>query len=140
MRVPPPFNPLPKAASQHQKTKPNVMNHSGKIKRTECIQLRVSKDEKLQIFANANGNGNVSVWLRTMALNPNSCHHKKLYKEIKQDPALVSEVARIGNNLNQIARYMNSAKKSGSLVDLVAVQAQIVQMNALLSALTKSAA
>ncbi|NMR82208.1 plasmid mobilization relaxosome protein MobC [Vibrio parahaemolyticus] len=114
-----------------------MMNHSGKIRRTECIQLRVSKDEKLQIFANANGN--VSVWLRTMALNPNSCHHKKLYKEIKQDPALVSEVARIGNNLNQIARYINIEKKSGLLVDLVAVQAQLVQINTLLSALIKLA-
>ncbi|MDF4583059.1 plasmid mobilization relaxosome protein MobC [Vibrio parahaemolyticus] len=118
------------------------MNHSGKIRRTECIQLRVSKDEKLQIFANANANanGNVSVWLRTMALNPNSCHHKKRYKEIKQDPALVSGVARIGNNLNQVARYINTAKKAGLLIDLIAVQAQLVQTNALLSALIKSAA
>ncbi|MGM6300844.1 plasmid mobilization relaxosome protein MobC [Vibrio parahaemolyticus] len=116
------------------------MNHSGKIRRTECIQLRVSKDEKLQIFANANANGNVSVWLRTMALNPNSCHHKKRYKEIKQDPALLREVARIGNNLNQVARYINTAKKAGLLIDLMAVQAQLVQMNALLSALIKSAA
>lgn len=118
------------------------MNHSGKIRRTECIQLRVSKDEKLQIFANANANanGNVSVWLRTMALNPNSCHHKKRYKEIKQDPALVSEVARIGNNLNQVARYINTVKKAGLLIDLMAVQAQLVQTNALLSALIKSAA
>ncbi|ELI5430957.1 plasmid mobilization relaxosome protein MobC [Vibrio parahaemolyticus] len=114
-----------------------MMNHSGKKRRTECIQLRVSKDEKLQIFANANGN--VSVWLRTMALKPNSCHHKKQYKEIKQDPVLLREVARIGNNLNQIARYMNSAKKSGLLVDLVAVQAQLVQINTLLSALIKLA-
>ncbi|ENE9929402.1 plasmid mobilization relaxosome protein MobC [Vibrio parahaemolyticus] len=121
-----------------------MMNHSGKIRRTECIQLRVSKDEKLQIFANANANananGNVSVWLRTMALNPNSCHHKKRYKEIKQDPALVIEVARIGNNLNQVARYINTAKKAGLLIDLMAVQAQLVQTNALLSALIKSAA
>lgn len=113
------------------------MNHSGKIRRTESIQLRVTKDEKLQIFANANGN--VSVWLRTIALNPDTNPHRVIYQELKQDPALVREVARIGINLNQVARYINSAKKSGLLVDLVAVQAQLVQMNALLSALIKLA-
>ncbi|WP_050567212.1 MobC family plasmid mobilization relaxosome protein [Vibrio owensii] len=109
------------------------MNHSGKINRTECIQLRVTKDEKLQIFAHANGN--VSDWLRTIALDPGTNPHRVIYKELKQDPALVREIARIGNNLNQVARYINSAKKSGSLVDVVAVQAQLVQMNTLLSRL-----
>jgi hypothetical protein len=113
------------------------MNHSGKINRTECIQLRVTKDEKLQIFAYANGN--VSDWLRTIALDPDMNPRRTIYKEFRQDPALVQQVARIGNNLNQVARCINSAKKSGSLVDLVAVQAQLVQMNALLSALIKLA-
>ncbi|EIN9986610.1 plasmid mobilization relaxosome protein MobC [Vibrio parahaemolyticus] len=114
-----------------------MMNHSGKIKRTECIQLRVSKEEKFQIFAHANGN--VSDWLRTIALEPDTNPHRTVYKELKQDPALVRQVARIGNNLNQIARYMNIEKKSGLLVDLVAVQAQLVQINTLLSALIKLA-
>ncbi len=112
-----------------------MVNHSGKINRTECIQLRVTKEEKLQIFANANGN--VSVWLRTMALDPNINPHRTFYKELKQDPALVRQVARIGNNINQIARYINTVKKAGSLVDIVAVQAQLVQMNTLLSNLIK---
>ncbi|MDE1210475.1 MobC family plasmid mobilization relaxosome protein [Vibrio aestuarianus] len=112
-----------------------MMTHIKKTTRTECIQLRVTKEEKQQIFANANGNA--SVWLRTVALNPDSCHHKARYKELKQDPALVRQLALIGNNINQIARYINGAKKSGSLVDLVAVQAQLVQMNALLSTLIK---
>ncbi|PMM19571.1 hypothetical protein BCT58_19800 [Vibrio lentus] len=107
------------------------------MRRTECIQLRVTKEEKLQIFTNANGN--VSVWLRTIALDPDVNPRRTIYKELKQDPVLVRQVARIGNNLNQITRYMNSAKKSGSLVDLVAVQAQLVQMNALLSTLIKLA-
>ncbi len=113
------------------------MNHCGKIRRTEVIQLRVTKDEKLQIFAHANGN--ISDWLRTIALDPDINPLRTIYKEFRQDPALVREIARIGNNLNQVARYINSAKKSGSLVDLVAVQAQLVQMNALLSALIKLA-
>ncbi|WP_282174928.1 plasmid mobilization relaxosome protein MobC [Vibrio diabolicus] len=111
------------------------MNHSGKINRTECIQLRVTKEEKLQIFANANGN--VSVWLRNMALDPNISPHRVFYKELKQDPALVRQVARIGNNINQIARYINTVNKAGCLVDIVAVQAQLVQMNTLLSSLIK---
>ena len=113
------------------------MNHSGKIRRTESIQLRVSIEEKLQIFVHANGN--VSDWLRTIALDPDINPSRTIYKELKQDPALVREVARIGNNLNQVARYINSAKKTGLLIDLVAVQAQLVQMNTLLSALIKLA-
>ncbi|PSV38373.1 MULTISPECIES: MobC family plasmid mobilization relaxosome protein [Photobacterium] len=113
------------------------MNHSGKIYRTECIQLRVTKDEKRQIFTHANGN--VSDWLRSIALYPDINPCRTIHRELKQDPALVREVAKIGNNLNQVARYINSVKKSGSLVDVVAVQAQLVQMNTLLSSLIKSA-
>ena len=111
------------------------MIRSNKTTRTECIQLRVTQEEKQQIVANARGN--ISVWLRTVALNPGSCQHKARYKELKQDPALVRQVALIGNNVNQIARYINTVKKAGTLVDVVTVQAQLVQMNSLLSSLIK---
>ncbi|EGQ9293150.1 plasmid mobilization relaxosome protein MobC [Vibrio vulnificus] len=111
------------------------MIRNNKTTRTECIQLRVTQEEKQQIVANAHGN--MSEWLRAVALNPDSCHHKARYKELKQDPALVRQVARIGNNVNQIARYINTVKKAGTLVDVVAVQAQLVQINSLLSNLIK---
>ncbi|KMV30373.1 hypothetical protein AB733_11910 [Photobacterium swingsii] len=110
-----------------------MMNCIKKVTRTEYIQLRVTKEEKQQIFANANGN--TSMWLRAVALSPNTCHAKARYKIFKQDPALIRHVALIGNNINQIARHINSVKKSGSLVDLVAVQAQLVLMNSQLSTL-----
>ncbi|HCE1526044.1 TPA: plasmid mobilization relaxosome protein MobC, partial [Vibrio parahaemolyticus] len=74
--------------------------------RLEMIQVRVTKDEKDQIFANANGNA--SRWLRDLGLNPNSLVNKPRYKELKQDPKLVKEVASIGNNINQIARQINT--------------------------------
>ncbi|EMP3076150.1 MULTISPECIES: plasmid mobilization relaxosome protein MobC [Vibrio] len=104
--------------------------------RLEMIQVRVTKDEKDQIFANANGNA--SRWLRDLGLNPNSLVNKPRYKELKQDPKLVKEVASIGNNINQIARQINTVKKTtGGALNLIAVQARLAETNELLSKLIK---
>jgi len=45
-------------------------------------------------------------------------------KVIKHDPALVREIAMIGNNINQIARYFNIEKSSNGL-DVIALLAAI---------------
>jgi hypothetical protein len=111
------------------------MSKSKKPVRTELIQVRVTEDEKLLIQSNANGN--VSDWFRTFGLDPKSPHHKAKYRELKQDPALVAEVAKIGNNINQLARLVNSAKKSGSMIDLISVQARLAESNDLMSKLIK---
>ena len=37
----------------------------------------------------------------------------------KGDPALVAEVARLGNNLNQVAKWANTYKKSADAVEVI---------------------
>ena len=111
------------------------MSKSKKPARTKLIQVRVTEDEKQKIEANANGN--VSDWFRQFGLDPKSYHNRPRYKEFKQDPELVRQVALAGNNLNQIARYINSRKKQGVDLDLVLLQAKLVETNELLSQLIK---
>jgi uncharacterized protein (UPF0210 family) len=45
-------------------------------------------------------------------------------KVIKHDPALVREIAKIGNNVNQIARWCNVEKTTNGL-DILALLAAI---------------
>lgn len=97
--------------------------------------MRVTQDEKDQILANAEGN--VSDWFRSFGLNPKSPHTKPRYREAKQDPKLVRQVALIGNNINQLARQVNTIKKEGGTLNLVAVQARLAEANELLSELIK---
>lgn len=44
------------------------------------------------------------------------------------DPELVAALARIGCNVNQIARALNIAMKSSGSVDVLAVQAQLISI------------
>ena len=70
-------------------------------KRTKEIKIRLTSDEfaKLQ----QRRTKNLAGWLRDLALGA---------VPIRQaDPALVHQVARIGSNLNQIARHANTEKK-----------------------------
>nr|WP_272487364.1 MobC family plasmid mobilization relaxosome protein [Citrobacter braakii]WBU75728.1 MobC family plasmid mobilization relaxosome protein [Citrobacter braakii] len=39
------------------------------------------------------------------------------------DPALIQQLAKIGNNLNQIARALNECRKAGDVVEVVEVLA-----------------
>ena len=42
------------------------------------------------------------------------------------DPALLLQIARVGNLLNQVARSANESRKSGSILDLVQVLAVLL--------------
>lgn len=48
----------------------------------------------------------------------------------KADPALVTGVAKIGNNLNQMARALNECRLIGDAVQLVEVAAQLAAIRA----------
>ncbi len=53
----------------------------------------------------------------------------KLTKPIAVDPALIAEVARVGNNLNQLARWANTYKSASDamqvLIALNAIERQL---------------
>lgn len=45
------------------------------------------------------------------------------------DPMLLAAVARAGNNLNQIARAMNTDRKAGRAIDLIAVRTLLMTLD-----------
>jgi hypothetical protein len=84
----------------------------------------------------------LSDWLREqisdgdIQQNPTKCRPRRIRETVrnyqKVDPELVRELARIGNNLNQIARQINQAVARESkievasfLVALTAIQAEL---------------
>ncbi|MGU3398260.1 MobC family plasmid mobilization relaxosome protein [Brucellaceae bacterium D45D] len=49
----------------------------------------------------------------------------------KVDPELIRAIARIGSNLNQIARWLNTAQRQGnvSAIDAIALSARLVSLD-----------
>ncbi len=45
------------------------------------------------------------------------------------DPMLLAAVARAGNNLNQIARAMNTDRKAGRAIDLIAARTLLMTLD-----------
>lgn len=80
--------------------------------RDKKVQIRMSADEKALILERAQG-ADISTFLRDLGLG-----HKPKIPEKKPrvvihsaDPELVREVAKIGNNINQIAKHLNLTKE-----------------------------
>lgn len=54
------------------------------------------------------------------------------------DHRLLVQVARAGNNLNQIARALNAARRSGAPLDALAVLAELIEIDRALRAALES--
>lgn len=88
------------------------------MKRTKTIRFRVNEEELKAIEERADGN--ISSWLRDLALNQRKRRKPKL-----ADPQLLFELNKIGVNLNQIARYCNANFSDVEMVDLLLVLVEI---------------
>lgn len=112
---------------------------SEKIRRNREIKLRLSDDEHARLSALA-GDAPLAAWLRDFALDAaqstvfdvlakkrertEAMRQKKL-AALTVDPQLLRGLAGIGNNINQIARIMNTNAKAGSPLDLAAVAIEL---------------
>jgi len=81
--------------------------------RNRMIRIRVTDEEYEAIKKNA-PNGNMSEWLRTFAF---LCKPKKR-KAKEVNPELLYELNKIGVNLNQIAKAINSDPDISKQLDL----------------------
>lgn len=83
-----------------------------KVIRDKKIQIRLTEDEKNQILENASGL-EISTFLRTLGLNQEAKAPEPKAKRVihSADPELVREVARIGININQIAKHLNITER-----------------------------
>lgn len=96
------------------------MPKTGKSKRIKQLIIRVSFDEFEQLN-NKKNSATLAKWMRETLLE------QEKSKNIKRNSDLPPEIARIlagmGNNLNQIAKQLNSAAKAGILGNVEAVRA-----------------
>lgn len=76
------------------------------------VQIRMSAEEKSLILERAQG-ADISTFLRELGLG----HEPKIPAQVAKnivhsaDPELVREVAKIGSNINQIAKHLNLTKE-----------------------------
>ena len=96
--------------------------------RDKHLQIRLTADEAEQIKARA-GTLGTSTILRQLALGQKIEAPKAKARKIihAADPELVRHVAWIGNNMNQIAKHLNSGNSLDNevLVQLVTMQATL---------------
>lgn len=78
-----------------------------KAVRQRIVKIRLSDDE-YQALQTASTRVELARWMRETCLNP---EHVKPRKTVAAaDPVLLRQLAAIGNNLNQIARRVNSGE------------------------------
>jgi len=101
------------------------------IKRTKKIEIRVSEEEYEQLFRSKT-KPRLAQWVRETCLGNEPS--KKVRSVSKTDPALLMALARIGGNLNQIARNLNLDKnmaleqKVDYLIDLASIAENIREL------------
>ena len=79
--------------------------------RTETIKIRFTPDELLLLKQHQSG-GKFAAWLRNVLLSLFNEGDMPSRKDVAQaDPTLLRQLAAIGNNLNQIARRLNSVQQ-----------------------------
>jgi hypothetical protein len=97
-----------------------------KNNRTIIMRFRVNPEEHLIIKDNA-GKQQVGPFVRDLALGKKS---KRRTPPVNKE--LVREISRVGNNLNQIARHINTSKKSGLDVSAIEVLSEIREIRSVL--------
>ena len=87
------------------------------MSRKRYIQIRVTDDELKEIKERA-GNVSTSTFLRQLALDQPIAQPPNPSREIihKCDPELIRQVNYIGNNINQIAKQLNSGTELSNAV------------------------
>ena len=79
-------------------------------KREKIIKIRVSPEELETLKFNST-KAELAAWMRDTCLNPGQTDFvRDLAQPSPVDPALLRALAGIGNNLNQIARKVNTAE------------------------------
>lgn len=94
-------------------------------KRTKAIKIRLTDEEHERLKELQQGN-ELATWMRTTCLNIGKA------QQAKADPQLLRELNKIGVNINQMARAMNS-----NMADFEAIQKGLTQINDQLSEIIK---
>ena len=96
-----------------------------KEKRTKTEKLRFTPTELDEIRARVPENETRSGWIRRLLLNEPIPKTRKRLTAPEVDPELMRELGKMGGNLNQIARALNVANKTGETVSLPQIFAML---------------
>ena len=77
-------------------------------KRERVIKIRVT-DEEFARLKGLSGDERLAEWMRSQCLGHDKAAARRRTPVPKADPALLRQIAGIGNNLNQIARRINAS-------------------------------
>ena len=98
----------------------------------EIFSFRVSRDEKEKLYANAEIYGvSPSEYLRAVAVSGNA-YDPKLGEDRQK---LLEGISRIGNNINQIAKWANT-NQSVSQETIEAVWSELISIHKMISIIT----
>ena len=95
-------------------------------KRTKAIKIRLTDEEHERLKELKQGN-ELATWMRTTCLNIGAA------QQAKTDPQILRELNKIGVNMNQIARAVNSHR-----ADYSAIQQALSQINDQLDEIIKT--
>lgn len=105
-------------------------------KRDKTLKVRVSSDE-LEALRQRCPKARLAEWMREQCLAPEGACSRKPRTAPAVDPALLRQLASIGNNLNQIARRVNSGEWAA--LDRVHVVAALATIERALIAVKENA-
>lgn len=91
-----------------------------KPKRTKEIKIRLTEQEYQALLDRKKGE--LAVWIRTTCLDQDIPEPKKVKTA---DPELLRQLAKIGGNLNQIAKTTNTEQARGDIINLLRVTAEL---------------
>ena len=98
-------------------------------KRTKEIKIRLTPDEHAQFMARVPDGAALAEWVRNTCLGVPPAPKRKIKKA---DSDLLIALARIGNNMNQIARELNTnndtATVARAMLELAQIRAQLDQV------------
>lgn len=88
------------------------------VKRTKSIKIRLTGEEHEKLLE-LKTNNELATWIRNTCLNIGEV------QQLKKDPQLLKEINKIGVNMNQIARAINSHQ----LTDQIAITQLLSQIS-----------
>lgn len=91
-----------------------------KPKRIKEIKIRLTEQEYQALLDRKKGE--LAVWIRTTCLEQDIPEPKKVKTA---DPELLRQLAKIGGNLNQIAKTTNTEQARGDIINLLRVTAEL---------------
>jgi len=97
------------------------------------LQIRIDDGTKEKWLLKAKEQGITLTDLIVMAVNGTQAPRRK---RINVDPALIRQLAQIGNNLNQIARWANQHKQGVDAMNVITV---LIDIDREITALRQSA-